>query len=322
MDKNNIDKSDLEIEKEEIFFVEDEYINIRLDNYLLEKLQGFTRSQIKHLIESGLVLINGKIKKAGEKLKAKQEIKVSIPKTKEVSIEKEDIDIDIVYQDEDLAVINKKQGMVVHPAVGNLSGTLVNALLFNIKDLSGINGEIRPGIVHRLDKDTSGLLVVAKNDKAHLNLSKQIQTKECKRHYKAIVIGNLKDDSGTVQTYIGRSSKDRKKMAVVDETKGKLAITNYQVIERFKGYTFVEYELKTGRTHQIRVHSAYLKAPILGDFVYAPNQKNNFKLNGQLLHAYKLEFTQPTTNKQLSFEVALPNYFENVLEILKNNYKI
>ncbi|MGN1227047.1 MAG: RluA family pseudouridine synthase [Christensenellales bacterium] len=311
-----------EIEKQLTFVVSNENEQIRLDNFLLLKLEEFTRSQLKNLIEKGLVTINGKVKKAGEKLKVGQEVEIKIPFVKEVSIEKENIALDIVYEDVDLAVINKPQGMVVHPAVGNYSGTLVNALLYNIKDLSGINGEIRPGIVHRLDKDTSGLLVIAKNDKAHLNLQKQIQTKECKRFYKAIVIGNIKNDEGVIQTYIGRSEKDRKKMAVVDSCKGKIAITHYKVLERFKGYTFVEFELKTGRTHQIRVHCAYLKTPIVGDFVYAEKQKNVFNLKGQLLHAYKLCFTQPTTNEQLCFEVELPNYFNEVLSILRKNYKI
>lgn len=315
---NEFDTNMSDIDKKLKYIVSVEWQNKRLDNFLQDKLSDYTRSQIKNLIDDGYVFLCGKqVSKSGEKLKTNQEVMVCLPRVKTIDLEKENIPIDIVYQDEDLAVINKPQGMVVHPAAGNYSGTLVNALLYNINDLSGINGKIRPGIVHRLDKDTSGLLVVAKNDKAHLNLQEQIQTKTCKRFYRAIVIGGIKEDEGVIETYIGRSSKDRKKMAVVDKDKGKLAITHYKVLERFKGYTYVEFELKTGRTHQIRVHCAYLKAPILGDFVYAEKQKNKFNLKGQLLHAFKIEFTQPTSGKSLSFEVGLPDYFSQVLENLR-----
>lgn len=300
------------------FVVGEDFVQERLDNFVCDKFKDRTRSQIKNLIENGKVLLNGKVKKAGEKLKLNDKVDVIIEKPKEVKIEKQNIKLDIVYQDEDLAVINKPQGMVVHPAVGNFSGTLVNALLYNIKDLSGINGELRPGIVHRLDKNTAGLLVVAKNDKSHLDLQKQIQSKTCKRFYKAIVIGNVKDDDGIIETYIGRSSKDRKKMAVTDSKNGRIAITHYKVLERFNGYTFVEFELKTGRTHQIRVHCAeVLKTPILGDFDYAERQKNIYHLNGQLLCAYKIEFNQPTTGERLSFNIDLPDYFEIVLQTLR-----
>lgn len=310
------------IDREIKLKVESGNVNSRLDNFVLDNLKDFTRSQIKKLIDDGLVTIDGKQKKAGEKLKLNQIVMVRIPKPTEISLEKENIPLEIIYQDNDFAIINKPQGMVVHPAVGNYRGTLVNALLYNLTDLSGINGEIRPGIVHRLDKDTSGLLVVAKNDKAHLNLSKQIQSKECRRIYRAIVVGNIKQDEGRIVTYIGRSDKDRKKMAVTTKEKGKVAITLFRVLERFKGYTYVEFELKTGRTHQIRVHcSSELKTPILGDFTYAPKQKNIFKLNGQLLHAYKLILFQPTTNEEMEFECDLPLYFKNVLNNLRQKFK-
>lgn len=319
MSVNNSNTNHLNDEYLTYNFVVDEYfVQQRLDNFVCNNFKDKTRSQIKNLIENGNVLLNGKNKKAGEKLKLGDNVVVILEKPKQVKIEKQNILLDIVYQDEDLAVINKPQGMVVHPAVGNFSGTLVNALLYNIKDLSGINGELRPGIVHRLDKNTAGLLVIAKNDKAHLALQKQIQSKTCKRFYKAIVIGNVKDDEGVIETYIGRSSKNRKKMAVTNSKNGRLAITHFKVLERLCGYTFMEFELKTGRTHQIRVHcSEVLKTPILGDFDYAERQKNIFHLNGQLLCAYNIEFNQPTTGERLSFSINLPDYFENVLQTLR-----
>lgn len=300
------------------FIVEESFVGERLDNFICTKLQDKTRSQIKVLIENGKALLNGKQKKAGEKLRLADKVSVTLEAPKEVLIEKQNIALEIVYQDADLAVINKPQGMVVHPATGNYSGTLVNALLYNISDLSGINGELRPGIVHRLDKNTAGLLIVAKNDKSHLNLQSQIQSKTCKRFYKALVIGNVKDDEGVIQTYIGRSCKDRKKMSVTDEKSGRIAITHYRVLERFNGYTFMQFELKTGRTHQIRVHCAeVLKTPIVGDFDYAERQKNIFHLSGQLLCAYRIEFTQPTSGERLQFEIDLPNYFKTTLNTLR-----
>ena len=226
-----------------------------------------------------------------------------------------DIDIDIVYEDEDMAVINKAQGMVVHPAPGSYDNTLVNALLYHLSSLSNINGVIRPGIVHRLDKDTSGLLVVAKNDNAHINLQEQISTKSAKRYYIALVDGDLKKDEGIVHTYIDRSSKDRKMMAVSRDNKGREAITLYKVLQRYVGYTLVEFELKTGRTHQIRVHSKHLGHPIVGDRVYGGS--NKFGLNGQLLHAFKLVLTHPRTGKEMTFVADIPDYFKNVLNQLK-----
>lgn len=292
----------------------------RLDNYLLEKFgETYSRSKIKNMIDDGLVSLNGKTKlKAGEKLKANDEIIVTIPYAVPVDISPENIPLDIVYEDDDFAIINKKQGMVVHPAVGNQTGTLVNALLYHFKSLSGINGENRAGIVHRIDKDTSGLLVVAKNDIAHRVLSEEIATKTCKRIYRAICYGNFSDSEGVISTYIGRSPKDRKKMAVVDNGKGKLAITHYRVLEKLGSYSYVEFELKTGRTHQIRVHSAYMNHAIVGDMTYAQTSKNKFKLKGQLLHAYKLILKHPKTNKEMTFTCPLPDYFEKVLSILRN----
>ena len=209
-------------------------------------------------------------------------------------------------------VVNKPQGVVVHPCSSTKSGTLVNGLLYRIKNLSGINGVLRPGIVHRLDKETSGLLVVAKNDKAHISLAKQIKDKTCKRNYLAILEGNLKEDSGEIKTYIARDKKDRKKMAVSDS--GREAITDYKVLERFKNACFVEFSLKTGRTHQIRVHAKYLGHPIIGDKVYGKEVKG---LEGQLLHAYRLTFIHPTTLKEMTFEAPLPDYFENYLKKLR-----
>ena len=285
--------------------------NERLDVFLERELDGFSRSSIKNNIDDGNILLNGQKVKAGMKLKDGDIVDVNIPEPKEISTKPQDIDINIIYEDEDIVVINKEQGMVVHPAVGNYDGTLVNALLYKVKDLSGINGEIRPGIVHRLDKDTSGLLVVAKNDNAHRFLAKQLEDKTCHRNYIALCDGNFKEDTGRIQTQIDRDKKDRKKMAVTSSG-GRVAITDYKVLERFGRYTLVEFSLKTGRTHQIRVHSKYMGHPVVGDVTYG-RQKQEFKLNGQLLHAYKLEFIHPTTKEMVSFECELPDYFEKIL---------
>ena len=289
-------------------------VDKRLDVFLQEKLD-VSRSHIKNMIESGNVLYNGKVVKCGQKLKKDDQIEYQELQTKQLDLSAQNISIQIVYQDSDMAIINKPQGMVVHPAGGSESGTLVNALLYHIKDLSTINGVVRPGIVHRLDKNTSGLLVIAKNDKAHINLQKQIQTKTCHRHYLALCNGNFKDDDGTITTHISRSLKNRKQMAVCDNSQGKLAITHYHVLKRFVGYTFVEFVLDTGRTHQIRVHCKHINHPIVGDDVYGI--KDKIKTNGQLLHAYKLELDQPTTNQRLTFEAKLPDYFEEVIKKLK-----
>ena len=286
----------------------------RLDVYLTEVLDDWTRSQIKKQIDMKKALVGGVSRKAGFLVKDGDE--VSIDFSKEAGLEDvlpENIPLDIVFEDDNFAVINKQQGMVVHPAPGNYTHTLVNALLYHFKSLS--NGEkFRPGIVHRIDKDTSGLLVVAKNDKAHLNLANQIANHTCKRTYIALLEGNLKKEQGTISTYLSRDKSDRKKYAVSDE--GKWAVTHYKVLERYDGYTLCQFELETGRTHQIRVHANYIGHPIVGDPVYG-YQKQKFKLNGQLLHAKKLAFISPTDGKFCEFTCELPNYFNNLLKKLK-----
>lgn len=283
----------------------------RADVFLAEKTR-WTRSRIAKLIESGKVFCNGEpVKKAGEKVKG--EVVLEIEEDVPISAEGEDIPIDIVYQDKDIAVINKPQGMVTHPCAGTHNGTLVNAVVYKIKDLSGINGVLRPGIVHRLDKDTSGLIVIAKNDAAHNSLAKQIEEKTAGRHYLALVTGNIKEDEGVIDKAIARSKKDRKKMAVDDN--GRRAVTHYFVRERFGDYTLVEFKLGTGRTHQIRVHAKYINHPVVGDITYG--KKDDFGLNGQLLHAFKLELTHPRTGERMTFYAPLPEYFEKVLEKLR-----
>lgn len=292
--------------------VEDIEEKTRLDVYLT-MVTDWTRSQIKIQIDAGKVLVNGKTQKPGFLVKSGDRLSLKFSK-EEISAEPEDLPLDIVYEDDDFAIINKPQGMVVHPAPGAYNHTLVNALLYHFDSLSKSDDNIRPGIVHRIDKDTSGLLVVAKKDKDHLSLSKQIAEHSCFRHYLALLEGNLKDDSGTVSTYIKRSDVDRKMMAVSDS--GKWAVTHFYVKQRYEGYCLVEFVLETGRTHQIRVHSKFLGHPIVGDKTYGiKNQK--FNLNGQLLHAYKLELTHPTTGERMTFECKLPDYFEKTLKKLK-----
>lgn len=288
----------------------------RLDIFLQNEFQDKTRSHIKHWIDNADVLVNGKTVKAGYSLRENDIINLGEIEEKVLSAKPQDIPIDIEYEDEDLAIINKPQGMVVHPAINNYDGTLVNALMYKLDSLSSINGVIRPGIVHRLDKDTSGLLVIAKNDNAHVSLSNQIATKECKRIYWALVDGVVKSD-GEIKTLIGRDKKNRLKMAVTND--GKVAETKYRVLEVLGNYTLVEFELKTGRTHQIRVHSAYLHHPIVGDKLYN-NNKCKFNLNGQLLHAKKLILTHPRTNKLMTFECELPDYFKKVLINLNSKF--
>lgn len=298
------------------FLIDETMEGKRLDNVLLSKLDTITRSHIKKLIEKKKILLNGKIVKAGEKVKVGQKIEFDYDEVKPLDVTAEDIDFEIVYQDEDLLVINKPQGLVVHPCSSTKNGTLVNGLLFRVKDLSGINGVLRPGIVHRLDKNTSGLMLVAKNDYSHNILAKQIKDKVCKRNYIALCEGSFKDDEGKIESYIERSKQDRKKMAV--STKGKLAITNYKVLQRFCGKSLVEFSLQTGRTHQIRVHCKMLGHPIVGDDVYGKPEKG---LNGQLLHSFKIKFFHPRTNEEMQFEIPLPNYFESYIEKLKNKNK-
>ena len=298
------------------FVIDESNDKIRLDVYLLSQFPDVSRSHIKKAIDEGQVLINNNKVKAGYALRSGDNIIANIEETKPLHAEAEDLPIDIVYEDDDIVVVNKAQGMVVHPAVGNRTGTLVNALLYNINSLSDVNGDVRPGIVHRIDKDTSGLLVIAKNDIAHAKLSEQIASKECKRYYYALVQGYVKESSGEIITNIGRDPRNRLKMAVCSSDKGKYAHTLYEVVQYYQGYTLLRFELKTGRTHQIRVHSAYIKHAIVGDPLYNSNPCM-FKLNGQLLHAYRLVLTHPTTNEPMDFNAPLPEYFQNVLNMLK-----
>lgn len=289
---------------------------IRLDVGVTEVI-GKTRSFVQSLIGDGFVCVNGLAKRSNYKVRSGDRIQVIIPPPKELKVEAENIPLDIVYEDEDVLVVNKTQGMVVHPAPGSWNGTLVNALLYHCRNLSGINGVIRPGIVHRIDKDTSGLLVVAKNDQAHQGLAAQIKEHSMARKYIAIVHGVVLESTGTVDAPIGRDTTDRKKMAVSFHN-SKSAITHYEVLERFREFTFLRAKLETGRTHQIRVHMAYLKHPVLGDPLYGP-RRNPFGIEGQMLHAEHLGFIHPRTGEWLEFTVDAPEVFTKVINQLKNN---
>ncbi|WP_406242133.1 RluA family pseudouridine synthase [Tissierella carlieri] len=300
-------------------FYVDEDDNERLDAYLAKELDEISRSYIQKLIKEDLVYVNDKHVKSSYLVKEGDYIKVNLPEPKILEIIPEDIPIDIVYEDEDVAIINKPQDMVVHPAPGNYTGTLVNALLFHIDNLSSINGIIRPGIVHRLDKDTSGLLIIAKNDKAHRILSESLKERNVKRVYISLVHGILSDNEGTVNAPIGRHGTDRKKMTVTQKN-SKEAITHYKVLERYDNYSLVEVNLETGRTHQIRVHMAYINHPVVGDPVYSKG-KNEFGLDKQMLHAYKLGFSHPSTGEHMEFQIDLPEYFKNILYTLENKRK-
>ncbi|HFI0517522.1 TPA: RluA family pseudouridine synthase [Streptococcus suis] len=285
---------------------------VRLDKALSE-LTELSRSVANDQIKAGQVLVNGQVKKAKYTVQEGDIITYQVPEIEEIDYVAEDIPLDIVYQDEDVAVVNKPQGMVVHPSAGHTSGTLVNALLYHVKDLSGINGVLRPGIVHRIDKDTSGLLMIAKNDEAHTKLAAELKDKKSLRKYWAIVHGNLPNDRGVIEAPIGRSEKDRKKQAVT--AKGKDAVTRFQVLERFGDYTLVELTLETGRTHQIRVHMAYIGHPVAGDEVYGP--RKTLKGHGQFLHARTLGFTHPRTGEVVDFTAEAPAIFQDTLEYLR-----
>lgn len=304
------------------FNIDQEDEGKRLDFFLSEKIEGYSRSYMQKLINEGHCKVNGKIAKPKLKLREGEKAEVEIPDPVPLGVEPENIELDIIYEDNDIIIINKPQGMVVHPAHGNYSGTVVNALLEHCKNLSdynsltGINGVMRPGIVHRIDKDTSGVIVVAKTNEAHLSLSEQLKKHTITRKYAALLEGRLKNDSGKVETLIGRDPKDRKQMAVV-KVNGKNAITHYRVLERFENHTFIEAVLETGRTHQIRVHMAALGHPVVGDKVYGYN-KQRFDTKGQLLHARVLGFNHPTKNEYVEFEAELPDYFEKILKILRN----
>ncbi len=301
------------------FVVEEKDINQRLDVYLVSQIDTLSRSHIQKKIEENKILVNQKATKSNYKLRLSDEVKVMIEDPQPIEILAQDIPLDILYEDAHLIVINKKRGMVVHPAAGNYTGTLVNALLAHCDDLSGINGEIRPGIVHRLDKDTSGVMVAAKSDIAHLSLAEQIKEKTATRKYYAIVHGNIKEDEGVIQGAIGRHTTDRKKMAIVFEG-GKDATTKFKVVERFGEYTLVECKLLTGRTHQIRVHMTYIGHPVLGDPKYGM-VKSQFKIAGQALHSANLEFVHPITKEKLFFTAPLPDDMEKILKVLRVRMK-
>ena len=287
----------------------------RIDSYIVDKNMNLSRTAIKRLLDEGKILVNGKKQKPSYKPEVGDIITIEIPAPEEIELKPQDIPIDIIYEDKDIIVVNKQKGMVVHPANGNPDGTLVNAILAKCKDtLSGIGGEIRPGIVHRLDKDTSGLLIIAKNDKAHINMSKQIQDRKVIKKYIALVKGVIGENTATIDMPIARSTKDRKKMAV--DKNGKEAITHYKVVQRYDKYTLLEIKIDTGRTHQIRVHMAYIGHPVVGDLQYS-NGKNEFGIEGQMLHSKYLEFDHPITGKRLKLEAPLPEYFEQVLKELE-----
>ena len=289
-------------------------VGIRLDKYISEQNSDLSRAMIQKLIENGNVTVNEKIVKASYKVNLGDNIKIVLEEPKETELKPEKIPLNVVYEDNDIIVINKEKGMVVHPGNGNLEGTLVNAVLERCKDsLSGIGGEIRPGIVHRLDKDTSGLIIVAKNDKAHIRLSEDLKEHKVKKTYIALVRGVVKENEATIDMPIGRSDNVRVKMAVKKE--GKNAITHFKVLKRYNGYTLLEVRIETGRTHQIRVHMAEIGYPVVGDMVYS-NGKNPFNVEGQMLHAWKLEFNHPITNKKMELEAELPEYFKNILNEL------
>ena len=295
----------------------------RLDVFLSEQLEDFTRSRIKKLIEEGNVRINGRQTcKAGADIKIGDEVAIEIPDAVEYTVQPENIPIEIVYEDGDFAVVNKPQGMTVHVGNGNESGTLVNALLYALDSLSGIGGVLRPGIVHRIDKDTTGLLVVAKNDKAHVSLAAQMAQKTCKRTYYALLEGNLKEERGRVVTDIGRHPTDRLKMAVLPDGKGKIAVTDFETVAHFGAdYTLCRFDLQTGRTHQIRVHAKHLGHPVAGDPVYG-YKKQKLGVEGQLLHAWKLTLTHPSTGKEMSFTAPLPPVFAEILRKLCRQYAV
>ena len=295
----------------------------RLDVFLSDQTEDFSRSRLKKLIEEGQVSVNGVIvKKAGAEIKHGDSVTVQIPEAVEYSVKPENIPIDIVYEDGDFAVVNKPQGMTVHMGNGNESGTLVNALLYALDSLSGIGGVLRPGIVHRIDKDTTGLLVVAKNDKAHVSLAGQIAEKTCHRTYYALLEGNLKEESGRVVTDIGRHPTERLKMAVLPEGKGKIAITDFETVAHFGAdFTLCKFDLQTGRTHQIRVHAKHLGHPVAGDPVYG-YKKQKIKADGQLLHAWRLELTHPTTGERMVFNAPLPPAFQEILDKLCKQYGV
>ncbi|MDU7454695.1 RluA family pseudouridine synthase [Clostridium saudiense] len=287
----------------------------RIDKYLSLMIEGKSRSFIQGLIDDKKVMANGKVIKSNYKLKNNDEITVEMPDPIELNVEPEEMDLDIIYEDEDVIIVNKAKGVVVHPAPGNYTGTLVNGILHHCSDLSGINGIIRPGIVHRIDKDTSGILVIAKNDDAHNKLSEQLKDHSMKREYYALIEGRLKNNDGTIDKPLGRCKKDRLKIGIIED--GKRAVTHYEVVERYNGYTLVKCVLETGRTHQIRVHMASIGFPLVGDPLYG-FKRQKFKLEGQVLHARTLGFIHPRTGEYMEFTSELPQYFCDLINKLKN----
>lgn len=298
-----------------IFIVDETNDQIRIDKYLNDLLPDISRSFIQKLLKDGHILVNNSIIKPNYKVKADDRIQINIPEPIEANIVAENIPLDIIYEDNDVLIVNKPKEMVVHPAPGNYSGTLVNALMYHCKNsLSNINGVLRPGIVHRIDKNTTGCLIVCKNDQSHNYIADQLSKHSINRIYTGIVCGGLKDDEGTIDAPIGRNKRDRKLMSVNED--GKRAITHYKVLKRFKDYTYVQFKLETGRTHQIRVHMAYINHPLLGDDQYN-RQKCKFNLTGQCLHAKTIGFIHPTTKKYVEYEVSEPEYFKHLLDILE-----
>ena len=303
-----------ETESEFLYFTE---VNpgLRIDKYLSEQMTSYSRSHIQKLLKDQCVQVNNLPVKVNYKLRTGDKIKVCLPEPETLNVEPENIPLDILYEDQDLLVVNKPKGMVVHPAAGHYSGTLVNALMYHCKDqLSGINGILRPGIVHRIDMDTTGTLVVCKNDISHQSLAEQLKEHSITRRYRAIVHGRLKED-GTVNAPIGRHPTDRKKMSIHAKN-GKPAITHYRILKQYKEYTYIECQLETGRTHQIRVHMASIGHPLLGDQIYGPSKVPYKNLQGQTLHAMILGFLHPTTQKYMEFEAPLPEYFQHLLDVL------
>ncbi|MDO5303301.1 MAG: RluA family pseudouridine synthase [Clostridia bacterium] len=307
----------MENENKYEFYVDENQKGTRIDLLLSTNLEGTSRSFIQKLFEKGNIKVNGELCTSKKyKVSENDMVEITIPEPEMLTVEAENIPIDIVYEDDDVLIVNKPKGMVVHPAVGNYTGTLVNAIMYHCGDrLSSINGVIRPGIVHRIDKDTSGLLMIAKNDKAHESLSAQLAEHSITRKYIALVYDNIKEDEGTVDAPIGRDPKNRLRQAVTD-LNSKRAVTHYKVLERFGKYTLIQAQLETGRTHQIRVHMSYIKHPLVGDLVYGP-KKQSIAVEGQMLHAKILGFVHPSTGEYMEFDNELPEYFEEILRKLR-----